>query len=58
MWLARNIQETALRATELEPGQATKGTVWFQDDHKAMEVIVRVPFGDIAFDVPFSLRKR
>jgi hypothetical protein len=58
MWLARKIQETALQSTELGPGEATKGTVWFQDDHKAMEVIVRIPFGDIAFDVPFSLRKR
>ena len=58
MRFARNIQETALQSTELGPGEATKGTVWFQDDHKAMEVIVRIPFGDIAFDVPFSLRKR
>jgi hypothetical protein len=58
MWLARHIQETALQSTELGPGEATKGTVWFQDDHKAVEVIVRIPFGDIAFDVPFSLRKR
>jgi hypothetical protein len=58
VWLARNIQATALQSTDLAPGEATKGTVWFQDDHKAMEVIVRIPFGEIAFDVPFSLRKR
>jgi hypothetical protein len=58
VWLARNIRETALQTAELKPGEATKGKVWFQDDRKAVEVIFRIPFGDIAFDVPFSLRKR
>ena len=57
VWLARNIREAALNTVELKPGERAKGKVWFQDDRKAVEVVVRIPLGEFAFDVPFSIPK-
>ena len=46
----------ALREIALTPGQDVTGSVFFERDEKAKEVVLRVPTSGVTFEVPLSIR--
>jgi hypothetical protein len=46
----------ALREVTLMPGQDVAGSVFFERDDKAREVVLRIPMSGVTFEVPFSIR--
>jgi len=46
----------ALREIALMPGQDVAGSVFFERDEKAKEVVLRIPTSGVTFEVPLSIR--
>ena len=46
----------ALREIALVPGQDVAGSIFFDRDEKAKEVVLRIPTSGITFEVPLSVR--
>jgi hypothetical protein len=46
----------ALREIALAPGQDVAGSVFFERDEKAKEVVLRIPTSGVTFEVPLSIR--
>ncbi|HLE56213.1 MAG TPA: hypothetical protein VJB15_03955 [Rhodothermia bacterium] len=51
-----DILNRALTANTLMPGQKTSGTVFFEGDKKARELVLRIPLTGVTFEVPLTIR--
>jgi hypothetical protein len=51
-----DILNRALREITLMPGQDVAGSVFFERDEKAKDVVLRIPTSGVTFEVPLSIR--
>jgi hypothetical protein len=51
-----DILNRSLRETTLTPGQDVAGSVFFERDDKARELVLRIPTSGVTFEVPLSIR--
>jgi len=51
----RHIEEVALRATRVKPGENVFGAVFFERDRKIRNLLLTIPVGDRVFEFPFSI---
>ena len=56
--LAGTIEPKSLTKGALAPGASAEGDVYFEQDDRASEVVLRVFISNYAFDLPFSTPKR
>jgi hypothetical protein len=51
-----DILNRSLRESTLTPGQDVAGSIFFERDDKAREVVLRIPTSGVTFEVPLSIR--
>jgi len=55
---ARRIVQGALRGGRVAPASRAAGSVYFERDNAAQEVLLRIPLGQVTVEIPFAGSKR
>ena len=53
---AKQIQSLALQPGTMQPNDTISGAVWFERDKNAEQLVLRIPFADVTFEFPLTLK--
>lgn len=56
--VAGRVESNSLKEGPLAPGASVEGDVYFEQNNKALDLVLKVFIADSAFEIPFSLPKR